>query len=94
MLVFNLSIFFLCIVFFSDGISWSTWTLCTSQENCYQKSLLECEKEKGIQCVPVVINRVKTFTYQTTRSSDCNKTCDPHSIQDWKNKPEVRIEKI
>ena len=73
MLVFNLSIFFLCTVFISDGILWSTWTSCSLQENCHQKSLLECDKGKGIQCAPAQRNN---YIYQTTISSDCNKTCD------------------
>ena len=91
MLVFNLSIFFFCIVFISDGISWSTWTLCSSQENCYQKSLLKCVKGKGIQCAPAQRN---DYTYQKTISSDCNKTCDAHGTQVWKKVPGVTTKKI
>ena len=83
MLVLNLCIFFLCILFYSNGISWSNWTLCSSQENCYQKSLLECHKEKGIQCVPAIINNEKIYTYKTNIFRYCNKTCDAHVTQ-WK----------
>ena len=91
MLVFNLSIFFLCTVFISDGILWSTWTSCSLQENCHQKSLLECDKGKGIQCAPAQRNN---YIYQTTISSDCNKTCDAYGTQNWKNDHGVRTEKI
>ena len=78
-------------MFVSDGISWSTWTLCSSLENCHQKSLLECDKGKGIQCAPAQRNN---YIYQTTISSDCNKTCDAHGTQDWKKDYVVKTEKI
>ena len=83
MLVLNLSIFFLCLLFYSDGASWSNWTLCSSQENCHQKSLLECDKEKRFRCVPATINNEEIYTYQTNIFRKCNKTCNAHVKQGW-----------
>ena len=83
MLVLNLSIIFLCNLFYSDGASWSNWTLCSSQENCHQKRLLECDKEKGFGCAPAIINNEKIYTYQTNIFRNCNKTCDAHVKQSW-----------
>ena len=85
MLVLNLCIFFWCVLFYSDGTSWSNWTFCSSQENCYQKSLLECDKEKGIRCAPAIINNHKIDTFQTNIFRNCNKTCDAHVIQGWES---------
>ena len=84
MLVLNIFIFFLCILFYSDGTSWSNWTLCSSQENCHQKSLLECGKEKGFRCAPAIINDKEIYTYQTNIFQKCNKTCNAHVAQGWK----------
>ena len=55
MLLIKLSLFFSSMIFYSNGTSWSTWTLCSPQENCHQQTSLKCDKGKGIQCAPLVI---------------------------------------
>ena len=82
MFVFKISLFFICIVFYSNGISWSSWTSCTQSENCYQTSELECDKGKGIQCAP--FDRTN-YIYQTNVSEECNEVCDGHSSENWTN---------
>ena len=82
MFAFKISIFFMCIVFYSNGISWSNWTSCNQSENCYQKSELECDKGKGIQCAP---KKKRGYIYQTNISSQCNEVCNGHSSENWTN---------
>ena len=79
-------------MFYSNGTSWSNWTLCSSQENCHHKSLLECDKEKEFRCAPAIINNKKIYTYQTNISRNCNKTCDAHVTQAWE-RTTIRISK-
>ena len=88
MFVFKISIFFMCIVFYSNEISWSNWTSCTQSENCYQKSELECDKGKGIQCVP--FDRTN-YLYQTNLSDECDEVCNGHSSENW---TKTRVKKL